>query len=146
MRRAERSAEVSAATDEVYAFVSEIGNLPRWQSGVLRAEQTSPGPIQVGSTAAVERRVMGQRVQADLRVAELEPPRRIVLETDASGLHVEASVSLEPVDDHRCRVTFGMALEATSFFMQAVEPMVAQAAESDIADSLARLQEVFAPA
>jgi carbon monoxide dehydrogenase subunit G len=144
VRRSEQSAEIPAPAEEVFAFLSDITNLPRWQSGVVRAEQTSPGGMAVGATASIERRVMGQRVQADLRVAELVPNGRIVLETDASGLHLEASVEIEPIDVGHCRVTFGMALQATSFFMQAVEPMAAQAAEGDIADSLARLQEVFA--
>jgi carbon monoxide dehydrogenase subunit G len=144
VRRAERTAEIAAPAEEVYAFLSDIANLPRWQSGVLKAEQTSPGPIAVGATATIERRVMGQKIGAELRVAQLEPNRRIVLETDSSGLHVEASVSIEAVDVGHCRVTFGMAMNATSFFMQAVEPMAAQAAEGDIGESLARLQEVFA--
>lgn len=144
MRRAEQTAEVAAPAEEVYAFLTEIANLPRWQSGVVEAEQTSPGPMAVGSTAAIERRIMGQRIRADLRVVELVPNRRIVLETEASGLHLEASVAIEPVDVGHSRVTFRMALNATSFFMQAVEPMAAQAAESDIGESLARLQEVFA--
>lgn len=143
MRHAEQTAEVAAPAEEVYAFLSEIANLPRWQSGVVEATQTSPGPMAVGATATIERRIMGQRVRAELRVAELVPNRRIVLETDTSGLHLEASVAIEPVDVGHARVTFGMALNATSFFMQAVEPMAAQAAESDIGESLARLQEVF---
>lgn len=144
MRRAEQTAEVAAPAEEVYTFLAETANLPRWQSGVVEARQTSPGPMAVGATATIERRIMGQKVRADLRVAELVPNRRIVLETETSGLHLEASVALEPVDVGHCRVTFGMALNATSFFMQAVEPMAAQAAESDIVESLARLQEVFA--
>ena len=144
MRTAERSAEVNASAHEVFTFITEIANLPRWQSGVERAEQTSTGPMSVGSTASVARRVLGQRVDAELRLAELVPDRRMVLETDASGLHLEARVDIAPLDETRCQVTFGMAMEATSIFMRAAEPMIAQAAEADIGESLARLQEVFA--
>lgn len=143
VRQAERTAEVDAPTDRVYAFLVDVGNLPRWMSGVMRAELTSPGPLAVGSTAVVERRLLGQFIRADLRVAELEPNRKIVLSTEASGIQVDVSVALEPVDAERTRVTFGMALEATSFFMRTVEPMVAAAAEDDISDSLARLQAEF---
>ena len=143
MRRAERTATVDAPPSEVYAFLSDIRNLPRWQSGVERADLTSDGAVAIGSTALVERRVLGQEVRADLRVVALEPERRIVLETDAGGLHVEASVGLAPAGDGQTQVTFGMAMEATSFFMRPAEPMVAAAAENDIADSLQRLTSVF---
>ena len=37
-----------------------------------------------------------------------------------------------------------MAMETSGFFMQAVEPMVSQAAEADIEASLTRLREVLA--
>ena len=144
MRQAERSAEISRPAEEVFAFLSNLENLPRWQSGVLRAELTTPGPIGVGSKAVVERRMFGQQIVADLVVTAYEPPQRIVLATEASGVSVDASVVVQELDDRRCRVTFGMVLQTASFFMKAVEPMVAEAAETDIEASLSRLVEVLA--
>jgi len=144
VKEAQRSAEIALPAAEVFGFLSNLENLPRWQSGVVRAEQTSPGPIDVGSTAVVERRMFGQQIVADLVVTSYEPPHRVVLETEASGVSVEASVEVEELDNRRSRITFGMATRATSFFMKAVEPMVAQAAEADIEASLTRLREVLA--
>jgi uncharacterized membrane protein len=144
VRKAERSAEIPRPAVEVFAFLSNLENLPRWQSCVLRAELTTPEPIGVGSKAVVERRMFGQQIVADLAVTSYEPPHRVVLETEASGVSVEASVEVEELDNGRSRVTFGMATQATSFFMKAVEPMVAEAAEADIEASLARLKEVLA--
>ena len=144
MKEAQRSAEIPLPADEVFAFLSNLENLPRWQSGVLRAELTSSGPLGVGSRAVVERRMFGQQIVADLVVTGYEPPRRIVLETEASGVSVQASVEIEPLEPKLSRVTFGMAMETSGFFMKAVEPMVAQAAEADIEASLTRLREVLA--
>jgi uncharacterized protein YndB with AHSA1/START domain len=143
MRTAERSVTLPHPPAAVFAFVADIGNLPRWQSGVVRAEQTSPGPVGVGTTAVVERRLMGQDVRADLRVTRFEPDRAIVLETEASGVHVEASIRLEQMDGEGCRVTFGMTIDATNVFMRPLEAMVAQAAEGDIGASLEALQRTF---
>jgi uncharacterized protein YndB with AHSA1/START domain len=144
VRTAERSAELPRPAAEVFAFLADLQNLPRWQSGVLRAELTTPGPIRVGSRAVVERRMFGQQIVADLVVTSYEPPNRVVLSTEASGVSVEASVAVHELDERRCRVTFGMVLDTTSFFMKAVEPMVAEAAETDIEASLKRLAEVLA--
>jgi carbon monoxide dehydrogenase subunit G len=144
VKEAKRSAEIPRPASEVFSFLADLENLPRWQSGVIRAELTSPGTIGVGSTAVVERRMFGQQIVADLVVSAYEPPRRIVLETEASGVSIQASVEIEPLGPDSCRVTFGMAMETTGFFMKAVEPMVAQAAETDIEASLARLGEVLA--
>lgn len=144
MRKAERSAEISRPAAEVFAFLANLQNLPRWQSGVLRAELSTPGPLGVGSKAVVERRMFGQQIVADLVVTAYEPPHRIELSTEASGVSVEASVVVEELSEGRCRVTFGMVTQATSFFMKAVEPMVAEAAEADIEASLSRLVEDLA--
>ncbi len=143
MKTAERSTTLDHSADAVFAFLADIGNLPRWQSGVVRAEQTSPGPVGVGTTAVVERRLMGQDVRADLTVARFEPGRAIVLETDASGIHVEATIEVEPMDAEHCRVTFRMAMEATNVFMRPLEAMVAQAAEGDIGTSLEALRSAL---
>jgi uncharacterized membrane protein len=143
VREAERSAEIPRPAAEVFAFLSDLENLPRWQSGVLRAELTTPGPIGVGSKAVVERRMFGQQIVADLVVTVYEPPHRIVLATEASGVTVEASVVVAELNGQRCRVTFGMVMQTASFFMKAVEPMLAEAAETDIEASLARLKEAL---
>ncbi len=144
MRSAERSADIGHPAKEVFAFLADIGNLPRWQSGVVRAEQTSPGPVAVGTTGTIERRLMGQDVRADLLVTRLDPGRLLVLETEASGLRVEASITVEPLEADRCRVTFGMEMDATSIFMRPLETMVAQAAEHDIQASLDGLEHALA--
>lgn len=144
MREAQRSAEIARPAAEVFTFLADLENLPRWQSGVLRAELTTPAPLGVGSRAVVERRMFGQQLLADIVVTVYEPPHRIVLQTEASGISVEASVTVQELDERRCRVTFGMAMEAASFFMKALEPMVAEAAEADIEASLSRLGEVLA--
>lgn len=144
MREAERSAEISRPAEEVFAFLSNLENLPRWQSGVLRAELTTPAPLRVGSKAVVERRMFGQQIVADLVVTAFEPPHRIVLATEASGVSVEASVVVQELDAQRSRITFGMVMQTASFFMKAVEPMLAEAAEADIEASLARLEKALA--
>ena len=56
------------------------------------------------------------------------------------GLHVVATIELEAIDADHCRVTFGMAMEATNIFMRPLEAMVAQAAEGDIGASLEALR------
>ena len=67
MRRVEASQTISAPPETVFAFVADLANLPRWQSGIVSAEQTSPDPVGVGSTAHVVRELLGQRLAVDLK-------------------------------------------------------------------------------
>ena len=139
MRHVERSADLPVDPERAFAFLADLANLPTWQSGVTRAEQTTEGPIAVGSTARVTTQVMGQSIDADLRVTELDAPRRLVLATEVSGMKVDAILTLEP-RDAGSRVTFGMDIAGGGLFGGAMEGMVAGAAEGELDASLTRLR------
>jgi len=139
MRRLQRTALIAATPAEVYAFVSDPANVPRWQTGVISAERTSPPPTVTGSTGRVVFAVMGQRVVADTTVREAVADRRLVLTTSASGMSVVASLDLAP-DEGGTRLSFGSEIKAESIFMAPLERMVADAVEKDLDASLARLK------
>jgi uncharacterized protein YndB with AHSA1/START domain len=142
MRRVEASAVIAATPDQVFAFLAEPANLPRWQTGIVSAERTSPDPVGVGSTARVVRELAGQRMAVDLQVTAYEAGKRLVLESAVSGIGVEATLDLLPRAD-ATDLRFEMTIRAQNLFMAPIEGMVAGAAEHDLADSLRRLQGVF---
>ena len=144
MRRVERTAHIAAPPEDVFGFVSDLDQLAAWQTGVLSAERTSPGEMGVGSTAHVAREVMGQRLDAPLTVTDYDPPRRLTLGTEVSGIRALADLWLEPADGGGTDLTFAMEFRG-SMLTAFMEPMIAGAAGGDIDASLARLQERFAP-
>lgn len=146
MRRVEASAVVAAPPGEVFDFLSDPANLPRWQTGIVSADRTSPDPVGVGSTARVVRELAGQRMAVDLAITAYEAGRRLVLVSSVSGIGVEAALELAPRADaaEATDLRFQMTIKAQNVFMAPIEGMVAGAAEHDLADSLRRLQAVFA--
>lgn len=50
MIRIERSVTINLPVEEVFNFVTNIDNLPKWFPALIEAEKTSPGPIGVGTT------------------------------------------------------------------------------------------------
>jgi uncharacterized protein YndB with AHSA1/START domain len=143
MRRVEASRSLPATPDRVFAFLADLSNLPRWQTGIVSAERTSPEPMGIGSTAHVVRELMGQRVAVDLRVTDFQPGRRLALASEASGIGIAATLDLEP-DGDGALVRFAMEIRAQSFFMAPVEGMVAGAAGNDLEASLDQLQAALA--
>jgi carbon monoxide dehydrogenase subunit G len=143
VRRVEATATIAASPAAVFDFVSDLANLPRWQSGVISAERTSPDPIGVGSTAHVVRELMGQRLAVDIRIIEYEPGRVLRLESASSGIGVVAAIELSP-DGDGTTVGFGMEIKAQNVFMAPFEGAVAGAAESDLATSLDRIRSALA--
>ena len=143
MRRISGSAFIPAPPSEVYAFLSEPANLPRWQTGVVSSVRTSPPPTEAGSTVRVVIEVMGQRVTADTTVREAVKDRRLVIATSASGMSLVGTLDLAPAEGGT-RLSFSSEVKAQNLFMAALEGMVADVAERDLDASLARLQAVLA--
>jgi carbon monoxide dehydrogenase subunit G len=143
MRRVERKAEIAATPAKIYAFLSDPANLPRWQTGIVSAERTSPLPIRGGSTARVVRELMGQRIAADITVTDAQPDRRLVLTSKVSGIGVTATLELTPQGNGTI-VAFSMEIRAENVFMAPIEGMVAGGAEQELDSSLARLEAALA--
>jgi uncharacterized protein YndB with AHSA1/START domain len=145
MRQVSATAAIPAPADELFEFLADPANLPSWQTGIVTAQRTSSGPLGPGATARVERDLMGQRLAVDLKMTAYEPGRRLVLESEVSGIGVEATLELEPAAEgaRSTSLRFGMSIRARNPFMAPIEGMVAGAAERDLADSLGRLRRHF---
>jgi len=144
MQRVENSARIPAPPDEVFAYLSDLDNVAEWQGGVTAARRTSDGPMGIGSTATVTRQLMGQRLDAPLIVNEFDPPRRLGIGSEVSGVKAQAVLALAPAEEGRATdLAFSMEIRGsglTSF----MEPMIASAARGDIEASLERVRARFA--
>jgi uncharacterized protein YndB with AHSA1/START domain len=139
MQRVERSVRIAAPIDEVFDYIADLDNLAEWQSGVTTARRTSDGELGVGATALVTRELMGQRMEAPLTVTEHEPPRRLAVASEVSGVKATATFDLVPVDDERA-TTLTFAMEVRGSMLTAfMEPMIASAAGADLEASLERI-------
>jgi uncharacterized protein YndB with AHSA1/START domain len=140
----QRRAELPASAERVFALIADLDRLPSWQTGIVSAEKTTPGPIGLGGRARVQRRLGGHTLTVDIDVTGYEPGRRLVLRSEASGIQVEANLELAPLGPQRTAIGFSMEIRAANVFMVPVEGMVAGAAEADIHDSLDRLRRALA--
>ena len=138
MRRVQRTAQIDAPPAKVYAFLTDPANLPRWQTGIVAAERTSPPPTTAGSTARVVLEMMGQRIAAEVKVREADPDRRLVLATSVSGIAIVATLELA-AHEGGTNITLASEVRAENIFMAPIEGMVTDAVERDLDASLARL-------
>lgn len=144
-RQVERHARIDAAPDVVFAYVADLDRLAEWQAGIVSAELTSDGRIGVGSTAHVVRELMGQRLDASLTITAYEPPHRLSIASEVSGVRATADLELAELEGGRATdLRFAMEIQAGGM-MRFMEPMIAGAADGDIATSLERLRARFTP-
>ena len=141
MKRAEQSIAIAASPEEVFAYAASLDHLADWQSGISSARLLGDGPIGVGSKALVVRDLLGQHIEAPLEVTAYDPPNLLRLRSEVSGVAADASLDVK-ARGHGSRITFAMEIRGSGLtaFM---EPMIASAAEADIARSLDRLKELI---
>lgn len=72
---------VARPIDEVFAFVSDPLQFPRWNSAVQSVRSTSTPAGRPGSTYAMERELPGGRADNDLEILELTPLEAFTIRT-----------------------------------------------------------------
>jgi len=76
MARIEESVEIKRPVDKVFAFTSDAKSWPKWQSTFPDAEQTSQGPVGVGTTFKGTIHMMGLTMKWTAKATEYEPNRK----------------------------------------------------------------------
>jgi uncharacterized protein YndB with AHSA1/START domain len=98
MIREEASIVINCPVDEVFAFLADQTNAPRWQQGLLEVRRLTPGPPGLGTKHAFVRKFMGQRVESSSEYIEYEPSSRIVFKGGMGTGEFTAWYLIEPAE------------------------------------------------
>jgi uncharacterized protein YndB with AHSA1/START domain len=121
-----QSIVVERPVEEVFAFVTDARNNPRWQSaaGLQQTQQTPEDPVGVGTRITEVWRFMGRSSESTSEVTEYEPnkkyTRRLIAGTSPI---VRGEYTFEPVAEGT-RWTFEVTIQASGLFAIA-EPLLA---------------------
>jgi uncharacterized protein YndB with AHSA1/START domain len=136
MPEAENTVEIARPVAEVFAFLADGENNPRWRSGVLDICHTSGN----GEGAIYEQGIkgpFGRRVPADYEITRYEPERLIAFRAIAGPVRPEGSFVLEPTGGGT-RVTFKLRFVPHGL-ARLMTPMVAGTMRSEVSQ-LGRLK------
>lgn len=139
--RAELTLEIGRAAEDVFAFLTDVSNLPAWQSGVRRAQIEDAGPPRAGARIRESRTLFGRELDTTLEIVEYEPPRLFTLRALDSPVPFTVRHELE-ADDGRTRLTVvgeGDAALLPGFAAR----LMARRAEGQFRKDFARLKRVL---
>jgi len=111
----EHSEVINRPIGEVFAFLSNFENNPRWEPGVLETHQLSEGPLGIGTLLSEKRQFMWRQVSSTYTVTEYELNEIFGLQTTSGPMHIKAQYAFEPIGD-ATRVTDTANFETHGLF------------------------------
>ena len=142
MIKIEANITIQRPPGEVFDFIANFENNPLWQSGMVSATFTSPGPLAVGSTYDQVARFMGREVVSSFQVTALEPGRKVKASSTGGSFPITFTRIVEPLGEG-ARVQAIVEGDASGFFKLAaplLRLMVQRSVRGDYAN-LKRLLE-----
>jgi len=98
--------DIDRPAAEVFEYLEEVENNPRWLSGMRSSTWTSQSPVGVGSTYAQVSQFLGRQIHTSFEVTRHEPGRLITIESrEGSSFPITVTRIVEPDGDGRARVT-----------------------------------------
>jgi carbon monoxide dehydrogenase subunit G len=126
---------------DVFAFLTEFENVPRWNHAIHRTRKLSRGPVGVGSRY-VQERTVPTRGEETFEVTEYAPDHRFAIEGTLGLFDARLTYDLEPLGATTL-VTNTVDLQAKGVF-RLVAPMAAAQIKAAVAENLATLKQLLA--
>jgi uncharacterized protein YndB with AHSA1/START domain len=123
MIRAEQSSIIDRPIEDVFAYVGDQTNTPRWQAGLIEVRRTSEGPLGIGTTHTLVRNFLGRRMEAGNEYVAFDPNKLITFKTTSGPVRMEASYLFEPTAEGT-RLTSTIEMDASGLLSLA-EPLIA---------------------
>jgi carbon monoxide dehydrogenase subunit G len=129
--RAELTIEIARTPEDVFAYLTDVSNLPAWQAGVKSATLRD-GRIEES------RSLLGRELHTELEIVEREEPRLFTLRALDSPVPFRVRHELQP-SDAGTRLTVTAEGEVPGF----VAGLVARRAERQFRKDFERLKQIL---
>jgi len=136
----ENSVAIQRPVGDVFAFLADFENVPRWNYAIEETTKTSPGPV--GGTTYRQSRSIPWRGQEGFEVTVFDPTRRLVIEGRIGPFQARLGYVLEPMGDGT-RLTNVMELEPSSGISRLFLPLAASRVKTAVASNLDKLKLIL---
>lgn len=140
--RLEESVEINRPLEEVFKYVSDVGNYPQWMAHVLEVRKHTADPRQQGDSFVVAIRSVGRRFETPYERTSYEADRR----------YTDSAVG-GPIPDQRWHSSFQTVPGGTRFtravdvessgLLKLLEPLQKRAAQRQLQKDLQTLKRVL---
>jgi len=141
MARIEESVEIKRPPDKVFAFTTDAKSWPKWHPFIPKSEQTSPGPVGVGTTFRGAIRMMGLSMKWTAKATEYEPNKKWGKTITSGSMIIEDHLIFSPIETGtKFTIVYNMKVGG---LMKLFAPMIVSSMRKAFKQALSNLKGVL---
>jgi uncharacterized protein YndB with AHSA1/START domain len=141
MAKIEASVLINRPVDEVFARLTDVQNWPQWNPRLLQVEQTSDGPMGVGTTFRGLSEGPSGTAEWTSEVTEYEPNQKMAQKMEAGPALIESSWIFVPAE---AGTKLSIVTEAeTGGLLKLAGPLLDRQMKKQAEENLARLKAML---
>ena len=142
MIRHEHQIEIRRPVSDVFTFISDLENIPQWQSEVVTSRVITPGPPRVGTAFEEDIRLFGRTFKTLCKLTEYQPTKRLSFRSESNApVEYTSSFSFEP-NGRGTKLTFHVEAMVKGFW-KLFEPVARLEINNGIKAELKALQSIL---
>jgi uncharacterized protein YndB with AHSA1/START domain len=144
MMKVEHSVVIDKPVEQVWNFLTDFQNTPKWDIGVLETRQTSEGSAGLGTTFQNTGPFLGRNSVREYEVTEYEPDKKVTVKLITPAMFIrqaEVSYTFERAEN-RTKLTFRGGIEFSGLF-KLIQPILLQRAKRDGQGDLVNLKRLI---
>ncbi len=96
MTRITEHIETPLEPEAAFAFIADFANAMHWDPGTVTSERIDDGPVGLGARYRLDVRLGGRVAPMEYRISTFQPPHRVVLVGQGSGVSAVDEIRFEP--------------------------------------------------
>jgi carbon monoxide dehydrogenase subunit G len=133
---------INRPPDQVFRFLTDLGNVTQWATGVSEVKVLTEGPVRLGTQFEETIRMMGRPVRTVCEVVDLAEGRKFAYKSVSSGMMTyEGQFVFEPADGGT-RLRYSSTARLGGLW-RLLEPLVAMEAKKETQAELQKIKSAL---
>jgi uncharacterized membrane protein len=135
------SITISRSPGDVFAFLADLNNIPKWQAEVVTSKVITTGPTKVGTRFTEKVKMGPMRATANCEVTEFSPDRMMAFKAISPLINYEGRILVDPWEKG-ARLTLAGTVEPKGLW-RLLQPIMMGEFKSGIKKELAAIKEIL---
>ena len=136
------SINIDRSPQEVFDYLADMSNNPKWQNGMQACTWTSEPPLRLGSTYDQEAKFLGKRIVSSFEVVEFEPGERIRIRTTSGTMPIDVTRQVAPSENGGTEVRAVVRGEPTGL-LRLAKPVMRLLVQTSVHRDYRRLKQLL---